>query len=522
VCFKPEKVILSRIWLNERCAVKYFIFAFYLFLLASGCGAFGIQVDTQADEVEYYAVLMEGRKIGHAVHIRNVDAGIVKTTETLSMVIGRGAVSVSISTAETSIETTEGKPIGFEYTEDLGGMGGKKITGRLNEQGRCEVITLEMGIEKQKVIDWPEGAVMAEGLRLLEIEKGLKEGATYAARIFSPAMIDVVEGSVRVGPTTNIDLFGRILPLTKVDTSMNLQGVVFASTSYVDSELRAQKTVMPMMGMTLELIACDKAFALSENDIVDFLEKLLITSPVELEDVDSAESITYFLAPAGGKELSIPSTDNQTVKHTKDGKVIVTVKPVQGTAGAELPYKGDDPRVLGALKPAQYLQSDNEQIVSLADKAVGNTKDAAEAARKIENFVSEYITEKNLSVGYASAAEVAASRQGDCTEHAVLTAAICRASGIPSRVVSGIVHIEDFADRKNVFGGHAWTEAYIGGKWIGLDATRAPNGFGPGHITMAMGNGDPADFFSMASTLGYFKIEEITSKPAPPAAVNTK
>jgi len=47
-------------------------------------------------------------------------------------------------------------------------------------------------------------------------------------------------------------------------------------------------------------------------------------------------------------------------------------------------------------------------------------------------------------------------------------------------------------------------------KWIGLDATRAPNGFGAGHITMAVGNGDPADFFAMANTLGYFKIEKVT------------
>jgi len=277
-----------------------------------------------------------------------------------------------------------------------------------------------------------------------------------------------------------------------------------------------------MMGMNLELIACDKAFALSENDVVDFLEKLLIPSPVALTDLGSTESITYRLAPTGGKALSIPATDNQTIQITKDGKVIVTVRPVRVPAGAKFPYKGSDEKALEALRPTQYLQSDDNQIIALARQAVGETKDTAEAARKIENFVSGYITEKNLSVGYASAAEVAASRQGDCTEHAVLTAAICRAAGIPARVVSGIVYIDEFAGRKDVFGGHAWAEAYVGGKWIGLDATRAPDGFGPGHITMAMGSGDPTDFFAMANTLGYFKIEDITSKPAAPAAVSTK
>jgi len=493
-----------------RRTVKSFFISSCLVLLATGCGAGSIRIDTESGEVEYYAVLMEGRKIGHALHVRKTGADVVTTTEMLSMVIGRGAISMSISTAETCIETTEGKPIGFEYTEDLGGMGGKKMTGRLNDAGRLEVTTADLGIEQKRVIDWPTGAVMAEGLRLLELEKGLKEGAAYQAKIFSPALLSAVNANVRIGPTTNIDLLGRVLSLTEVGVSMNMQGATFTSISYVDTELRAQKTVMPMMGMNLELIACDKAFALSENDIVDFLEKLLIPSPVALTDLGSTDSITYLLAPTGPAPLSIPPTDNQTVKLAEDGKVLITVKPAPAPPGAKLPYSGKDEQVLDALKPARYLQSDSKEIISLARQAVGETKDAAEAARKIENFVNEYITEKNLSVGYASAEEVALSRQGDCTEHAVLTAALCRAAGVPARVVSGIVYIDDFDGRKNVFGGHAWTEACINGKWIGLDATRVPNGFGPGHITMAAGNGDPADFFAMANMLGYFKIEKIT------------
>ena len=40
------------------------------------------------------------------------------------------------------------------------------------------------------------------------------------------------------------------------------------------------------------------------------------------------------------------------------------------------------------------------------------TKDAATAARRIEKFVRKYINKKNLSVGYASALEVARSRRG--------------------------------------------------------------------------------------------------------------
>ena len=41
----------------------------------------------------------------------------------------------------------------------------------------------------------------------------------------------------------------------------------------------------------------------------------------------------------------------------------------------------------------------------------------------------------------ATAAEVARSREGDCTEHAVLLAALARARGIPARVAMGLVYV---------------------------------------------------------------------------------
>ena len=150
-----------------------------------------------------------------------------------------------------------------------------------------------------------------------------------------------------------------------------------------------------------------------------------------------------------------------------------------------------------------------------AKKAVGSTKDAGEAARRIEAFVADYIDNKDLSVGYASAVEVARSKQGDCSEHAVLTAALCRAVGIPAQVVTGIAYVEDWSGLQG-FGGHAWVQAFIGrktGKWIGLDAAfkgTGRGGHGPGHIALAAGNGEPTDFFNLATTLGKFKIEQAT------------
>ena len=179
--------------------------------------------------------------------------------------------------------------------------------------------------------------------------------------------------------------------------------------------------------------------------------------------------------------------------------------------GVEFPYRGRNKAILEAMKPTRFLQSDQQQIKELAQNAVGKSKDAGEAAKKIESFVAKYINNRTLSVGYATAMEVAASKQGDCSEFSVLTTAMCRAVGIPARMVVGVAYVEDFAGLQG-FGPHAWTQAYIGNKWICLDAAfkgAGLGGYGPGHIALAVGDGEPADFSNLVNTLGQFKIDKV-------------
>ncbi|MGA1978985.1 MAG: transglutaminase-like domain-containing protein [Sedimentisphaerales bacterium] len=480
------------------------IFAVCLVLAAASVS------NAKSEETEYYAVFMEGKKIGHAIRSRVAADGKVTTTEKVSLQISRANTPMSMNTTETNIETTDGKPLGFESVQDLGAMA-MNVSGTVAEQGTVNMTVNSMGKEQKMTFEWPSGAVMAEGLRLLQQKHGLKEGLEYNASLFSPANLQAIETEIHIGPKRNIDLLGRVVALTEVGTIFKLPGAgEIVSTSYVDEDLRVQKSVSPMMGMQIEMVACAKEFALGENDVLELVDKMFLASPEPLNNIGSAESVIYHLKPSGqATTLTIPSTDNQSVEQLKEGGVIVTVRPVAAPAGARFPYKGMDSSVLEAMKPTRFLQSDYNDIIELAKRAVGDTKDAAEAVKKIEAFVSKYIENRSLSVGYASAAEVAASKVGDCTEFAVLTASMCRAVGIPARIVSGLVYTEDFAGRKNVFGGHAWVEAYVGDKWIGLDATMAPKGFDAGHIALAVGNGEPADFFNLAATLGQFKIDKI-------------
>jgi hypothetical protein len=482
------------------------IFAVCLVLAAAGVS------NAKSEETEYYAVFMEGKKIGHLIRSRVTAGGKVTTTQEVSMQVSRADAPVKMNTTETNIETTDGKPLGFKVVQDLGG-GVVSVSATVDELWIVDMTVTSMGKEQKRTFGWPSGAVMAEGIHLLQLEKGLKEGLEYSAKIFDPGSMQAIEAKIHIGPKQNVDLLGRVVALTEVKTTFKVpEGGEISNTVYVDGDLHVQKIVTPVIGtQQVEMITCTKEFALGENDVLELVDKMFIASPESLNNIESAKSVTYYLKPSGqSTKLTIPSSDNQSVEQLKEGGVIVTVRPVAAPAGVKFPYEGKDSNTLEAMKPTRFVQSDYNDIIELAKRAVGETKDAAEAVRKIESFVSGYIENKSLSVGYASAAEVAASKVGDCTEFAVLTASMCRAIGIPARVVFGIVYVKAFGGRENVFGGHAWVEAYVGDKWIGLDATRTPKGFDAGHIALAIGNGEPADFLNLAATLGQFKIDKVT------------
>ncbi len=88
--------------------------------------------------------------------------------------------------------------------------------------------------------------------------------------------------------------------------------------------------------------------------------------------------------------------------------------------------------------------------------------------KKLEAYVDEYIDKPTYVNGFHIASIVATQRSGDCTEYAVLLAALSRSLDLPARVIIGTVIIEQ-KDKVNAFG-HAWVEVWQDEKWHILDA----------------------------------------------------
>ena len=50
----------------------------------------------------------------------------------------------------------------------------------------------------------------------------------------------------------------------------------------------------------------------------------------------------------------------------------------------------------------------------------------------------------------------------------MLFVALCRAEGVPAREVSGLMYA---GDQLGAFGGHAWAEVALDGRWVSADPT---------------------------------------------------
>jgi transglutaminase-like putative cysteine protease len=130
------------------------------------------------------------------------------------------------------------------------------------------------------------------------------------------------------------------------------------------------------------------------------------------------------------------------------------------------------------LAPSVMISSEDPAIVAMATAAVAGEPDGARRAVLLEKYVHGLIRQANYRNVFATASEAAKSREGDCSEFAVLLAAMLRANKIPARVAVGLVYLE----RSQAFGFHMWTEAYLSDRWVPLDATLAGGGIGADHI----------------------------------------
>jgi hypothetical protein len=444
---------------------------------------------------EWFAVYLTGKKAGHAhstVAAIGGPAGetVYETTEHLELTISRGLVAMRIVEHSRVREDAAGRLIEFSYAMAQGPV--RQSTRGKVEDGKLIMEHDAAGMRRQEKTAVP-AALCPEAAQRLAEERGLDPGTEFTLTLFVPALPTVpVETSVRVGQLEAVDVYDVKKRLHRVDSTISIMpGMTI--TEWVDPDYETWLARLPLAaGMPLDIRRTTRDIAMMPDEPTELMLSLFVVPDRGIPNVDELAALRLLLtANEEGYVLpDLPEGPWQEVEETEKGTEVTVRSYVDAPdLNYQIPYAGEEHA--DYLRASKWLEADAPVLKRMAAQAIGDATDAATAARRIESYVGDTIANKSLGIGMATAAETALNREGDCSEHAVLVAGLCRSAGIPSRVVVGLVYVPDFPGYpRGIFGFHLWAEAWVG-QWMPLDATLSA-GWGARHIALVWSslNGD--------------------------------
>ncbi len=443
----------------------------------------------------------------------------------LTFRLARAGTEIKVGVTETGREALDGTPGSFESVTDMSSLvstlsgtihDGKVIVSRCIGSGATTIPA------PPETFDYPRGALMSWGLYRRQHQLKPVEGLVEEVRAYAPSLRldDAVTVRFKVGKRGLIEYRGNWVGATRVDQTFVGPAGEMTIVSWVDERFEPLIIEYPIPGIgSLKLVTTDKASATKEFAAPEFFVPTIIRVERPI-DRKAARKIVYRLGVTGkGDDLpALPTTGLQKPCKHEGRTMELTVERQDHAAiraACEAADAGNiDPDVKPYLAPSLQINSDDPAVIEMAKEAGGNEANKYVLADKLRRYVTDEIKEKGLDVGFASASEVCRQRRGDCSEHAVLLAALGRARGIPARVVVGLVYVPTFSGADDVFGFHMWTQFYLAGQWVDFDAAQRESDCNPTHIALAvMTNTDTsmADAaFRMVPVMGRLKIDVLS------------
>ncbi|MDR2761803.1 MAG: transglutaminase-like domain-containing protein [Planctomycetaceae bacterium] len=462
--------------------------------------------DILRDGGEYWEMVMDGEnQIGFQ---RTIFRNEYYEQQSRLMLLRRG---MRFDVAMTTVSVSDAE--GFFESGKLRVKAGWQESVETNFQASGDKLVISAG-KSESVIERVKVAGADAVIRSL-ISKPMLSGEKREIRYFDPSQMRVIEtcleaGGVRTSSYNSAEV--KLLAISArsfIDGKMILQSryktdrggnIIYSETLFGDRIIRTFRTSKKRASA----IVSSKELSEFSYDGEIFLDEPIISSS-ELRSI----SFRVRLRDGGLEEKQISDlfvdSPFQRVLVIDSQNVVITV---WSSVGSDSAWYGNEEYVVGGVKNnaevlGEYLMSgslinlDDSRLEVLLSKARLEGLSVWRKVLELERLVYGSIRSSSSSVGFASSSEVLRAGRGDCTEFAVLLAALCRKIGIPSRVVVGLVYVEDLGDDeskssdgngiraggKMVF--HLWNEAYVDGIWRPIDSMYGHGGADAARIKIA-------------------------------------
>jgi hypothetical protein len=203
----------------------------------------------------------------------------------------------------------------------------------------------------------------------------------------------------------------------------------------------------------------------------------LVLGLVAVGDARAAGLYLHVLPASSGSSARLDGEALRVSAYARDPAALAALfrSGVDAVAGDHVelslnPYPQLAPDAPDAFRASSFVVDFDEPALAPLRARLPEAPADLETLRRL---AADAIPHKSMARGWDLASQVARSGSGDCTEHAVLLAALARAAGRPARIALGLLLVQQDG-RVQAFG-HAWTEVHEEGRWRPLDATPVPD-----------------------------------------------
>ncbi len=467
---------------NFRMVIGFLLLGASVFAAAP---AFAVDSPGKVVLETWEAAFLDGGKAGfvHTV-VRQVDNDgqkLFHATTELDLTVKRFKDTARIYMESGTDETEDGKVTGVSMRQLIAKGQELVLTGTVEDEQLH--VKVQGGPPMDKKIRWSPQVVGLFREQTLFKDKKAKPGDNFSYLHFEPLVNAVLAIKVDVKDFEEVSIRGGAKQrLLRVEATPDpIMGVQLPGTSlWLDKDLNVVRSLTQVEGLgQLELVRTTQTVALKKGQAKANigLRQLIYLNRRIAADPDEA---VYRITMPEDKDpaTSFPRDDRQQVMNAKGKSFDLHVKAIRRPPSTTKDAKVGDEFV----KSNYYINCDDEMVQELARNAVGGETEAWRKAQRIESWVSKKI-HFTFDQAMATADHVARTLEGDCTECAMLAAAMCRAVGVPSRTAMGLIYAEPKeAGHRPTLSFHMWTEVWVNGQWLALDATLGHGSVGADHL----------------------------------------
>ncbi len=328
-------------------------------------------------------------------------------------------------------------------------------------------------------------------LNLYPLLRTVVAGSSYKIQAFDPEELKIKEIQITVlgeDKTTDglpaLKLRNNLYPFVNNDIWVDGQGNTLEES--VREGLVTTKVEQPKA-----LGAYISDWALAKKDLIYDFSLVRVQPPIK-----DPKKLTGLAVEISDWNDALPMLQGggQQVEKRGDGRIIFKT----GSLVQISPESKSQGPTDAQLKPADKIESDAPVIMAQAKLLAAGVNSQDDLAKVLASWTADWL--KDTIDDGGSAVASFKSKSGNCQTHARLYTALARAAGIPTRFVSGLVHLEGKG-----FLYHSWAESFIGDRWVSVDPTYNQLPADPTHLKFLEGH-LPEDLAPIIAIIGRIKM----------------